>query len=70
MLYQKVTNFNQSLSLRVLTKTAAVAALLWSIPLVSSNAEQRETAVETIVFVRHGEKPEGGFGQLSCQGLN
>jgi hypothetical protein len=27
-------------------------------------------AVETIVFVRHGEKPEKGLGQLSCQGLN
>ncbi len=26
--------------------------------------------VETIVFVRHGEKPPGGLGQLNCQGLN
>lgn len=25
---------------------------------------------ETLIFVRHGEKPNGGFGQLSCQGLN
>lgn len=25
---------------------------------------------ETIVLVRHGEKPAGGFGQLDCQGLN
>jgi hypothetical protein len=25
---------------------------------------------ETIVFVRHGEKPEAGLGQLDCQGLN
>jgi len=25
---------------------------------------------ETIVFVRHGEKPKEEFGQLSCQGLN
>jgi hypothetical protein len=23
-----------------------------------------------IVFIRHAEKPEGGFGQLTCQGLN
>jgi hypothetical protein len=29
-----------------------------------SNAEQ------TIVFFRHGEKPSGGYGQLTCQGLN
>jgi hypothetical protein len=25
--------------------------------------------VETIVFFRHGEKPAGGYGQLTCQGL-
>jgi hypothetical protein len=28
------------------------------------------TSVETIVFLRHGEKPPGGLGQLTCQGLN
>lgn len=28
------------------------------------------SATETIVFVRHGEKPDAGLGQLSCQGLN
>jgi len=27
-------------------------------------------ADETIVMVRHGEKPEQGLGQLNCQGLN
>jgi hypothetical protein len=26
--------------------------------------------VETLVFLRHGEKPPGGLGQLSCKGLN
>ena len=25
---------------------------------------------ETIVCIRHGEKPSAGFGQLNCQGLN
>ena len=28
------------------------------------------SAEETIVFFRHGEKPSGGYGQLTCQGLN
>ena len=56
--------------MRVLAKTALVAALLWSVPLAGGKAEQTEKAVETIVFIRHGEKPEGGFGQLNCQGLN
>jgi hypothetical protein len=27
-------------------------------------------AGETIVMIRHGEKPELGLGQLTCQGLN
>ena len=26
-------------------------------------------AVETIIFIRHAEKPDGGIGQLSCKGL-
>ena len=27
-------------------------------------------AVATVVFIRHGEKPPAGLGQLDCQGLN
>ena len=27
-------------------------------------------AQQTIVFFRHGEKPAGGYGQLTCLGLN
>jgi hypothetical protein len=26
-------------------------------------------STETLVFFRHGEKPSGGYGQLTCQGL-
>jgi hypothetical protein len=29
-----------------------------------------QPAGETIVMVRHGEKPPGGLGQLTCKGLN
>jgi hypothetical protein len=32
--------------------------------------ESSGTNVETIVCVRHGEKPHGGRGQLNCKGLN
>jgi hypothetical protein len=28
------------------------------------------SAEQTIVFLRHGEKPADGLGQLTCQGLN
>lgn len=27
------------------------------------------SGTETLVFMRHGEKPPGGYGQLTCQGL-
>jgi hypothetical protein len=60
----------QSLALRMLAKTAVFAAISWSVPLIAGKASQSEQVVETIVFIRHGEKPEGGLGQLNCQGLN
>ncbi|MBX9296108.1 hypothetical protein K5M33_07050 [Chromobacterium vaccinii] len=25
---------------------------------------------QTLIMLRHGEKPDGGYGQLSCKGLN
>jgi hypothetical protein len=34
----------------------------------AAQAEQGTT--RTIVMVRHGEKPDSGMGQLTCQGLN
>jgi len=41
-----------------------IAFVLLAIPAGEVRAEQ------TIVFFRHGEKPSGGYGQLTCQGLN
>jgi len=32
--------------------------------------ENSTQAVETVVCIRHGEKPRGGLGQLTCRGLN
>src|SRR5277367_2905528 len=32
--------------------------------------ESSNQTVETIVCLRHGEKPAGALGQLSCRGLN
>jgi len=44
----------------------AVGALL----ALALGAATPAMAAETIIFVRHGEKPEAGLGQLSCRGLN
>jgi regulation of enolase protein 1 (concanavalin A-like superfamily) len=37
---------------------------------VSVTASTTAPSTETLVFFRHGEKPSGGYGQLTCQGLN
>jgi hypothetical protein len=38
--------------------------------LPSSAPQSSQANGETIVLVRHGEKPSGGLGQLTCKGLN
>jgi hypothetical protein len=35
-----------------------------------ASTPQANSKTETIVFIRHGEKPPAGLGQLTCQGLN
>ena len=42
---------------------------LWIIALLLLVAADAR-AEQTIVFLRHGEKPSGGYGQLTCQGFN
>jgi len=49
-----------------LKASAMVAALSGALLLPALAAD----TTQTIVFVRHGEKPPGGLGQLDCQGLN
>ena len=51
-------------------RVAAIVALSLSGLLAGTVAGRSENAVETILFIRHGEKPQGGLGQLTCQGLN
>ena len=51
--------------MRISTRLTTVAAVLLMI-LAAAEAH----AQQTIVFMRHGEKPSGGYGQITCQGLN
>jgi hypothetical protein len=37
---------------------------------VLTGCTPQAAAQETIVFLRHGEKPQAGLGQIDCQGLN
>jgi hypothetical protein len=43
-------------------------SILHTLPV--SRAQSQPSAGETIVMVRHGEKPLQGLGQLTCKGLN
>jgi len=44
-------------------------ALLLSLESSESRAQPVD-GTQTLVFLRHAEKPAGGLGQLNCQGLN
>ena len=49
-----------------LTAVAITLALL----IFAGTRAWSDDPVETIVLIRHGEKPDEGLGQLNCQGLN
>lgn len=47
-----------------------VLALLFLFPAGIQAQNVPGQTVETLVCIRHGEKPPGGLGQLTCRGLN
>jgi hypothetical protein len=56
-------------------KLLTILLILGLLPRLLGQSPQASTPqvnfkIETIVFVRHGEKPLAGLGQLTCQGLN
>lgn len=62
---------NDMLSLLQWKQVMKKYLILTSIILMLAGCHQADSpAVETIVFIRHGEKADGGFGQMNCQGLN
>lgn len=62
--------------MKTLLCATAFLAVFGSLKLAGADPQQPTlpapavTPVETIVFLRHGEKPEREIGQLNCQGLN
>jgi len=47
----------------------ATSALFLALESSESRAQPAD-GTQTLVFLRHAEKPAGGLGQLNCQGLN
>lgn len=59
------------LSRRLPGMSLALLFLMGVLPCFAGDRPQASQADgETIVMLRHGEKPTGGLGQLSCRGLN
>jgi hypothetical protein len=61
---EQMTTHRIRLALALLAGIAAVPPRAYSQPMPPPDG------TETIVMVRHGEKPAAGLGQLNCQGLN
>ena len=53
-------------AINALVQTVIGLTLLCS----TGSSARSDDATQTLVFIRHGEKPDEGLGQLSCQGLN
>ena len=53
-----------------LQRNPAVSAATLSHTPARTQAETRNRSVETLVLVRHAEKPAEGLGLLTCKGLN
>jgi hypothetical protein len=46
-----------------------VATATFGSTTINGGTKPTTPTTETLVFVRHGEKPSGGYGQITCQGL-
>lgn len=55
-------------TVNTLSRQLTAGLLLW--PWLAGAAPPPDTAEQKIIFIRHGEKPEQGLGQINCQGLN
>ena len=59
------------MSTRSLSVSSAVALILLPVLVFAIRPAQSDNnTLETIVLLRHGEKPDDGLGQLNCKGLN
>ena len=55
---------------RLILFSTAVVLIMLALVTVPRSCAGQQSGEETIVMIRHGEKPAGGLGQLNCMGLN
>lgn len=65
----KLPPFLRRRRLLLLSLALVAAAVPLALEVVESRA-QPDDGTQTLVFLRHAEKPGEGLGQLNCQGLN
>lgn len=53
----------------IIWRAGLLAVVLFAAVPPAARAQSAPT-LQTLVFIRHGEKPAAGLGQLNCQGLN
>jgi hypothetical protein len=58
-----------AVSSHVYGTTASATFAHTAVTPATSGGTTTASTTETLVFFRHGEKPSGGYGQLTCQGL-
>ncbi|MDB5983260.1 MAG: GTP-binding protein [Pseudomonas sp.] len=54
----------------VLSSALLIGAAVLGFSLSGVSKAETANGTQTLVFLRHAEKPEQGLGQLNCQGLN
>ncbi|CAN0623119.1 conserved exported protein of unknown function [Burkholderia multivorans] len=62
--------FTHEMKIHPLLSPLVAASLAAITALASMQVRAADVQIETIVMVRHGEKPAAGLGQLTCEGLN
>lgn len=65
----KLPPFLRRRRLLLLSLALVAAAVPLALEVVESRAQPVD-GTQTLVFLRHAEKPGEGLGQLNCQGLN
>jgi len=65
-----VSNTTLQIWSRAINALGQAVICLMLLCITESSTWSDDAATQTLVFIRHGEKPDEGLGQLSCQGLN
>jgi hypothetical protein len=66
------TRLGNAASIAVAALAFGIGGAAWAAPAAAAagQANAAQDSEQTLILIRHAEKPAAGLGQLSCQGLN